>query len=147
VSGLFPGAGIVMEYMMTATVPFLEVHRGADGQSRLVDLRIGEPQTEPSFAMLADAWLDAEDLTHREKVLLAAQGARLWRDGDDTAYADIEVRDHDGRLHTERHPVNGSGFRRWLLRQFGQLFPTILPDGTRMASAPPAGALKGLNAE
>jgi hypothetical protein len=126
------------------TMPLFEVRLGPDGTTVFVDPRTGKAKDyppDPEAAPTADE-IDADSLTQREKVLMVAQDAQFWRDGDYNAYADVEVTDNDGRSHIERHAVNGSGFQRWLLRRYGEMFPTVLPNGTEIPSAPSSNALK-----
>src|SRR5688500_5304239 len=126
------------------TAPLFGVRLGADGNPVFFDPRTGEEKPHPPDAEAVPAadGVNAADLTQRETVSTAAQAAPFWRDGDSNAYAAVEVTDNSGRSHIERHAVNGSGFRRWLLRCYGEVFSTVLPNGTEIPSAPSSNALK-----
>ena len=58
---------------------------------------------------------DADDETHSEVLLRIAGIATLFHDDASVAYASVPVNGHQ-----ETHAILGSGFRRWLKRQFYQ---------------------------
>jgi len=75
-------------------------------------------------------------LGQRDRIIMVGAKAKLWHDADHKAYATVEVDDHN-----ETYALKALAFRRWLLNEYGKLYPARGPAGEVWPSAPSNQAL------